>query len=195
MNWDTLDALAAKLMKNRAPHRERERGFVYYHGKRVGNSAIELRKLVLPDDPSGDDAVRLAGMFHDVGKGISPHERFGAAIFREAVKDILEPEFVERVAAMIAVHPDRRPEQVDYDAWTRLLQDADMLDHSGCYGIWMGAQFYSVNEGDMEDSVRYHEENNEKYYSENVSKLNFDISREIFRDKIDAENAFFKRAA
>lgn len=196
MDWLELDALAAKLMKNRKVHRERERGFVYYHGKRVANSALELRKLILPDDPSGDDALRLAGMFHDVGKGMSPHERYGAVVFVEAMKGIIPNEdFVRRCADMIAVHPYRQEGRSPYDIWTQLLQDADCLDHSGCYGVWMNAQYYSVFEGCMTDGAKQHLETSEKYYEDNVNLLNFDISKKIFRNKIDSEQAFFRRAA
>ena len=105
MNWNEIDALAAKLMKNRKEHRERERGFIYYHGKRVGNSAVELRKLIIPDDASHDDALRLSGMFHDVGKGLSPHAQYGSVIFPEAIKDFVSDEaLIHQCADMIAHH-------------------------------------------------------------------------------------------
>lgn len=196
MDWIAIDELAAKLMKNRKAHKERERGFVYYHGKRVGSSAIELRKLVLPQDGSGDDMLRLAGMFHDVGKGLSPHARFGAPIFIEAMKGYVDDEaLVLKCAEIISHHGDRQPEESPYDIWTQLIQDADLLDHSGSYGVWMNAQFYSYFEGCMSDGAKYHSETSEQYYQDNVGLLNFEISRKIFRDKINAEQAFFKRAA
>lgn len=196
MKWVELDEVAAKLMKTRKAHKERERGFVYYHGKRVANSALELRKLLFPDDASGDDALRLAGMFHDVGKGLSPHAQYGSVIFPEAVKGLVEDDALIRQAAqMIAHHGDRQIGPSPYDKWTQLLQDADLLDHSGCYGVWMCAQFYSYFDGCMADGVQFHAETSEKYYEDNVGLLNFELSKKIFRDKVDAEQTFFKRAA
>lgn len=196
MDWAAIDERAAKLMKTRKAHRERERGFVYYHGKRVANSALELRRLILPEDPSGDTALRLAGMFHDVGKGLSPHAQYGAVILPEAVKDLVDDEeLIRQAAQMIAHHGDRQIGESPYDIWTQLLQDADLLDHSGSYGVWMNAQFYSYFDGCMTDGAKYHAETSEQYFSDNVDLLNFDISKKIFRDKVDAEQAFFKRAA
>lgn len=196
MNWAAIDELAAKLMINRKAHRERERGFVYYHGKRVGNSAMELRRLLFPDHPELDDALRLAGMFHDVGKGLSPHGRYGSVIFTEALHDIVDDkDLIAFCSDMILHHGDRQTDPSPFNISTQLLQDADMLDHSGSYGVWMCAQFYSVFDGCMTDGVKFNAETSEKYYADNVDLLNFDLSKSIFRDKIDAENAFFARAA
>lgn len=38
MDFQRLDEIAAKLMKKRKSHVEREIGAVYFHGKRVGTS-------------------------------------------------------------------------------------------------------------------------------------------------------------
>lgn len=195
MNWVELDELAAKLMKRRKEHKERERGFIYYHGKRVANSAIELRKVVLPGDESSDDALRIAGMFHDIGKGMTPHAKYGAALLPAALDGMVPQDIIQRAAEMISHHGMRQAEQSPYDIWTQILQDADLLDHSGCYGVWMTAQYYSYYDGCMSDGVDFTLNTSEKYYEDNVSLLNFDISREIFRDKIRFEQEFFTRAA
>jgi len=196
MNWAAIDEQAAKLMKTRKAHKERERGFVYYHGKRVANSAMELRRLIFPDHPEWDELLRLAGMFHDVGKGLSPHAKFGAVIFPEAIEGLVEDaDLIRHAAEMISHHGDRQADASPYDIQTQLLQDADLLDHSGCYGVWMCAQFYSYFDGCMTDGVEFHKQTAEKYYEDNVDLLNFELSRKIFRDKVDAEKAFFERAA
>ena len=70
MDFEQLDELARKLMKKRKSHVEREIGSIYYHGRRVSRLVLELRRLIVPDDDSMDDVLRLAGLFHDVGKGI-----------------------------------------------------------------------------------------------------------------------------
>ncbi|MDO4741301.1 MAG: hypothetical protein Q4A66_11575, partial [Eubacteriales bacterium] len=62
-------------------------------------------------------------------------------------------------------------------------------------GVWINAQYYSYFDGCMSDGVRFHAETAEKYYEDNVGLLNFELSKKIFRDKIDAEKAFFRRAA
>ena len=81
VDYDPLDALAQKLMANHKAHVMRERGFIYRHGRRVARGVILLREAVTPNT-SQDDALRVAAMFHDVGKGIEPHEQSGAALAR-----------------------------------------------------------------------------------------------------------------
>ncbi len=195
MDWMAIDEQAAKLMKNRKAHRERERGFVYYHGKRVANLAIELRKVILPDDDSGDDVLRLAGMFHDLGKGLSPHALYGSVLLPTAVEGLVPEDIAKRASEMIALHGARQIEPSPYDVWTQLLQDADLLDHSGCYGVWMCAQYYSFYDGCLSDGVEFHQQTGEKYYEDNVNLLNFEISKKNLRERIDFEHAFFRQAA
>ena len=50
MNFDELDKLAFKYMGKKKSHKEREIGAAYYHGKRVANGVIELRKKLFDDD-------------------------------------------------------------------------------------------------------------------------------------------------
>ena len=151
MNFEQLDLCAQKLMKKRKAHPEREIGSVYFHGARVGQLVLSLRREVAPRDGSMDDVLRLAGMFHDVGKGVEPHERYGAAIFREAMRGFpdVTPEEAEAAARLIEAHCDRRPQDPDHDLWERLIQDADLLDHIGTYKVWMDFNYAAWREEDI----------------------------------------------
>lgn len=195
MDWKPIEATAHKLMSNRREHRERERGFIYWHGQRVANGAVELRKMLFPDDASMDDALRLAGMFHDVGKGISPHNRYGAVVFRQAVSGLAPEALIDKAAGMIAAHSIRQPGPSPFNIETQLLQDADMLDHSGSYGIWMTAQYYCYYPGNILDGVKFNRDTSDNYLSDNLPLCNFDLTRDILRDRIEWEKEFFKRAA
>ena len=154
MDFERLNAVAEKLMKHRKAHTMREQGSIYDHGQRVAKLVITLRRAVVPGDESMDDILRLAGIFHDIGKGIEPHAAFGAPIMRQAVKGIVTEEEAREAARLIESHCDRRPSEPVHDVWVRLIQDADLLDHIGTYNIWMDIQYYAhTGEGVLAPSV------------------------------------------
>ena len=50
MDFDKLTKLAFKYMGKKKSHKEREIGAAYFHGMRVANGVIELRKRLFEDD-------------------------------------------------------------------------------------------------------------------------------------------------
>jgi uncharacterized protein len=88
IDWQALDALAQKQMAQRKAHPMRETGFIYRHGRRVAASVCRLRARIT-DDASHDEALRIAGLFHDIGKGIEPHARSGAVLARDLLAEHL----------------------------------------------------------------------------------------------------------
>ncbi|TCZ79287.1 hypothetical protein E0485_05310 [Paenibacillus albiflavus] len=78
MNIQTINEIALKTMSKRKSHLRRERGFIYYHGERVGKIALKLRENLFPDQASMDDIIYVGSLFHDVTKGIEPHNITGA---------------------------------------------------------------------------------------------------------------------
>jgi hypothetical protein len=103
IDWQALDALAQKQMAHRKAHPMRETGFIYRHGRRVAASVCHLRARVT-DDASHDDALRIAGLFHDIGKGIEPHARSGALLARDLLAEYLPKALLDEVVALIANH-------------------------------------------------------------------------------------------
>lgn len=193
MDFEQLDQLARKLMKKRKSHVERELGSVYYHGRRVSRLVCELRARVVPEDASMDEVLRLAGLFHDLGKGVEPHARYGAVLFREAMRDCdVPPEAVESAARLIAAHCDRRPNEPVHDVWARLLQDADLLDHIGTYTIWMDFNWCAYREEGV-DEARKRLSSIEEYISSNRALINFPQSLEVYDDKSDFLRQFVAR--
>ncbi len=184
MDFDRLDALAQKLMKKRKAHPMREPGSIYDHGQRVAKLVLTLRRSVVPDDDSMDDILRLAAMFHDVGKGIEPHAAFGAPIMLQAVRDIVSESEAREAARLIEAHCDRRPTEPVHDTWARLLQDADLLDHIGTYNIWMDIQYYAHSGGGVADEAEFLRENAGSYAAHHRTQLNFPVSVEIYDDRV-----------
>lgn len=194
MDWKPIEEAAQKLMINRREHRERERGFIYYHGQRVGKCAVELRKKLFPDEKQMDDVLRLAGMFHDIGKGISPHNQFGAVIFRQAVSGLAPEPMIDKCAGIIAAHCKRQAGPSPFNCETQLVQDADLLDHSGSYGVWLDAQYYCYYPGNILDAAKHHFNSIGKYLEDNIPLCNFELTKRILKDRIQWENTFFERA-
>lgn len=192
MDFEALNDLAARLMAKRKPHVQRERGSVYYHGQRVAKGVIQLRKLVTSDN-SHDPYLRAAALFHDVGKGMEPHATIGAALMKEQLKGYMAADEIEEVTRLIAVHDDRKPDSHKHDMPTRLLQDADLLDHYGTSEIFMCFSYSAVHERGMHTALEFYRNDFKKIISRQRKLLNFDESRRIFEEKYRFQREFIKR--
>lgn len=194
MDFERLEALAQKYMGRRKSHIEREIGHAYFHGKRVANGVLELRRKIFPEDASHDDTLRCAGLFHDIGKGIEPHGRTGAALVRELLREEMTADECNAVCELIAVHNDRQPQSDIHSPWAKLLQDADLLDHFGIQGIWLSFTYYAyMGQKGMEELPEFYKTEWENAVSRNRAALNFDFSKKIFEEKIDYERSVIER--
>lgn len=187
MDFEKLDKLAFQYMGKRKSHKEREMGAAYYHGKRVANGVIELRKRLLDDD-SMDNILRCAGMFHDIGKGIEPHNYTGTVLVRDLLKDQMSEAELEQVCRLIEAHCDRKP-QTNAHSWDeKLLQDADLLDHYGSQGIWMSVSYYAyTTQQEMDQVPAFYITEWQGQIAKHRKLLNFDLSKQIFDDKVSFE--------
>ena len=193
MDFEKLDTLAMKWMGSRKSHKEREIGAVYDHGKRVSTGVLSLRKAVT-EDSSHDNLLRAAGMFHDVGKGIEPHDRSGAVLTRDLLKEHVAADELEEVARLIAAHCDRCPQEARYDVWACLLQDADLLDHYGTYDIWMCFNYYAyTSQEGIGKATNFLLNEYPQQAAHHRELLNFEVSKQIFDEKIAFEKAFAQR--
>lgn len=193
MDFDRLDEIAAHLMKSRQAHTMRETGSVYYHGTRTARGILTLRKAVLPEDNDHDDILRAAAMFHDVGKGIEPHNEYGALLAKEALKNEVTPFELNEIERIIYAHCLRSPGSGEHDNWCMLLQDADLLDHFGVYEIWMNVNYYAYTHEGIDEQVVFYRDELENFLDEHAKLLNFDVSKRIFAEKAEFERAYAKR--
>lgn len=188
IDYERLDEMAAGLMKERKAHLGREVGFIYRHGRRTAVGAVELRGRVT-DDAGHDDALRVAAMFHDVGKGIEPHARTGALITRDALNGLLPPALLEEVVFLIGEHKNRASENL----WARLLQDADMLDHFGTIEVCLSFQ-YGMESGDgLDSSLNWYQEHFRPYAARVRKRLHTHAALFVFDEKVAFTEAFVKR--
>ncbi|MDO4355893.1 MAG: HD domain-containing protein [Clostridia bacterium] len=192
MDYDALDHLAARLMAKRKPHAQRERGSIYFHGQRVSKGVIQLRKLVTSDN-SHDPYLRVAGLFHDVGKGMEPHAHIGAVLMKELLKPYMAADEVDEVVRLIGAHDDRKPDSNKHDLPTKLLQDADLLDHYGTSEIWMCFSYYATHERGVSEALDFYRNDYKKTVNRQRKLLNFEESRRIFEEKYRFQRDFIKR--
>lgn len=192
MDYEALDHLAARLMAKRKPHAQRERGSIYFHGQRVSRGVIQLRKLVTSDN-SHDPYLRVAGLFHDVGKGMEPHAHIGAVLMKDLLRPYMAPDEVDEVVRLIDVHDDRKPDSDKHDLPVRLLQDADLLDHFGTQEIWMCFSYYATHERGVSEALDFYRNDYKKSVNRQRKLLNFEESRRIFEEKYRFQRDFIKR--
>lgn len=188
-----IKQLAFDLLGNRNSHHWKEKGNKYYHGERVANLALSLRKIILPEDDSHDDILTVAAWFHDLMNGTEEHAEKGALKAREVLQGYCTEQELNEICGIIAVHDDRYAGRDTYSDYIKLHQDADHLDHFGTYDIWIGFA-YSISLGktikdviDWLSDIRPRED--EKYRKE----LNFEVSRRIYDEKSAFVRQFSQR--
>lgn len=194
MDFKRLEALAEQTMAHRKFHLEREIGHVYFHGKRVANSVLLLRKTIFPEDASHDDVLRCAGLFHDIGKGINPHARTGALLVRELLQGEMTAAELDEVCELISVHDDRHPDSDLHSSWAKLLQDADLLDHFGIQGLWLSFTYYAyTGQQGMGKLPEFYETDWKETIKKNRAMIHFDVSKAIFDEKTEYEYSVIRR--
>lgn len=192
MNFDRINEIAHNLMSHRKSHVRRETGFIYYHCQRVAKIALNLRKELFPHEEAMDDIIYIAAMFHDVTKGIEPHQETGSVLVKTLLKDECTTEQLDYISDIIALHNIRNHEELPY--YIKLVQDADMLDHFGSMDIWMKFFHSAHGEENVWDTVRFWEsEEYAKYIEKSRSQLNYERSKQIFDTKLEFVRQFQER--
>lgn len=191
MNLELIKQRAFENLGKRKAHRHRETGFIYYHGARVANLVVNLRKLILPEDNSMDEILQAAAYFHDVAKGIEPHNKYGAMLVAEMLKDLCTAEELAQIAALIECHALRKKRP--YNNYEMLLQDADLLDHFGTIELWMNFYYYAAEDQSMDYSIDFYNTEFKALALKNRSFLNFELSEKIFDEKLEFVNSFVNR--
>lgn len=182
MNLEQIRGLAFKHLGKRKSHLYREPGFIYYHGQRVGEIALQLRKRILPHQPEFDDVILVGSWFHDLGKGIEPHWEYGALLAREILAAYCGADDLERIVEIIGSHTLRKQGE-SYPDYVKLVQDADILDHFGTVEIWMNFLHNAYSKGTMLDSVRFYQ-GEYSHHAQTVRELlNYSESIEVFDEK------------
>ncbi|MBQ7433867.1 MAG: HD domain-containing protein [Lachnospiraceae bacterium] len=187
MNLKYIRELAAEQMMQRRSHPAVELGNKYFHGQRVGNTVIELRKQLFPNHPEWDETLLVAAWFHDIANDRTnpelDHQQAGADMTAAILKNVCLAEEVEQICSLIACHDMREPGNASYSDQARLLQDADLLDHLGIFDIWYIFSMAATQGLSMPELFEWFEQTRpgkeELYYYQ----CNFALSQRILLEK------------
>lgn len=193
LNLISIGWIAHDLMADKRSHNWKEKGNKYHHGQRVANLAITLRERLVPDDGSYDDILRVAAWFHDLRNGEENHEALAAEQTWSLLDGLCTDEERIEICGLIRLHDARGRNRESAPVWLKILQDADHLDHFGSLEVWVcvlhSMEFgrspeelasFLLNERPAED---------ERYFRE----CNFELSREILREKNEYMYSFARR--
>lgn len=135
MDIEKINDIAFKTMSKRKSHLKREKGFIYYHCQRVAKVSLNLRKSLFPDKELKDKIIYVGALFHDVTKGIKPHNKTGAHMIRTLLQEECNEQEINDISEIIELHNSRNMEEHTYPV--KIVQDADILDHFGSLEIWL----------------------------------------------------------
>lgn len=192
MDIEKINDIAFKTMSKRKSHLKREKGFIYYHCQRVAKVSLNLRKSLFPDKELKDKIIYVGALFHDVTKGIEPHNKTGAHMIRTLLQEECNEQEINDISEIIELHNSRNMEEHTYPV--KIVQDADILDHFGSLEIWLKFIYSAHTEESVFDAIRLWDSKEHKnYLQESRNALNYDLSKELFDKKIMFEMDFQKR--
>ncbi|MFP4356342.1 MAG: HD domain-containing protein [Phycisphaerae bacterium] len=195
MNKQEIARLAREAMGQRLSHRSRPAGYIFQHGLRVARLSAQLADCVDPQRQIDRDTLWAGALLHDVGKGIDPHHEIGGVVAGQLLADLARADQIEIISRIIAEHNQRYRAQHCLPA-SRIVQDADMLDHHGHQGVCL-----ILGEVPSRFDTLAHAAESQlspdgaEHFQICRSLLNFDVAREAFDRRIEAQKSFFQGLA
>ena len=189
MNLEKIEKIAHDEMASRITHQHREPGWILYHGIRTGKIACHLvRKIGLDEDP---DALYVAGLFHDIGKGKDYHNEVGAKRTHELLSNLIPKKILDTICEMIQLH-NQRKHSANHSNLAKLIQDADLIDHTGLIDIWLSLYWSGNRNETIQDHLKWFKGKDFDQWRDYMrNNLNFDVSRQILEDRIQKSDQMF----
>ena len=193
MDLDTLHAIARDALEKRSSHAWKEPGNKFYHGERTAKLALHLREILFPGETQGNDILTVAAWFHDLRNGEENHCELGAEETARLIAPYCTPAECGEICRIIRRHDDRTSPRTDFSDLEKLHQDADLLDHFGTYDIWMSF-LYSAHHGETPlSAAEFMRREKLQDYDHWLNRLNYELSRCIYREKLAYQLAFLDR--
>lgn len=188
MELQKIEEIAQKVLMRKA-HEHREKGFIYTHGQRVARLCKNLcDALGVPYDA---DVLYVACLFHDIGKGLEPHEQTGAVLAPLYLKGTMTDDEMSAVTTLIASHKSYKQEDTPL---VQVLQDADILDHIGGTELWMNFLWNYDEEKGQESVVDFYQSEEANAHFNNLfSLLHYDLTRELYKKRLAFVHAVSKQ--
>lgn len=186
-----IEHYLSSILKHSGIQQVREKGYVYFHGKRVAELAMKIFSDVKLDIEQVElDRLYIAGLMHDIGKGRKHHAVVGARMVPKVIKDGLSKADIASIQRLISEHNLReRPNTCELDS--KALQDADVLDHFGAQGVWLSVYITAKKNGNQGDMMKYYfSDEHKNYVHHKYYGLNFDISKKMFEERYSYQKDF-----
>ena len=195
MNRKKCIQIARSAMAGRKARPAREKGYTFHHGFRTARLALRLREQISKPVEVPEALLFAAALFHDIGKGREPHGHSGAAAVAGLLADQLAPDEIKAVGRIVREHNRRKNNRRCWVA-SKIVQDADLLDHFGAQGVRLCLN-YSATHGrtDAQTLKFYNSPDNHAYQVKSRKALNFEISRLAFDRRASLERQFMDRLA
>lgn len=191
MDLDAIREKALEMMGKRRSHPNREPGYIYFHGQRVGSIALQLRKLIFPGKQEHDQVILVGSWFHDLAKGLEPHWEYGTLLASRILHSFCPSEQLSLILEIIECHTLRKERQ--YPFYVRLVQDADLLDHFGSQEVWLNFYHSACTGAGTAASLAYFEGRYGKQARKLRKLLNFEESVHFFDEKDQFVREFAER--
>ena len=182
-------------MREKKTQPVREKGYILHHGLRTAKLTLHIAEGISEAPGVEQDVLFASGLFHDVGKGKEPHNETGALLVKELLRDECTENQLTAIARIVCSH-NQRAKPNEHSIATKIIQDADILDHFGVQNVWLAFHWNTHHEESQEQSVAfYNSDENKEYLVGCRETLNFDFSRAAFDRRIAFERKFFDRLA
>ena len=191
MDIEEINTIAHQQMASRQDHRFREPGWIFYHGKRTAMIALHLaRSLNVGLDR---DALYVAGLFHDIGKGQDRHNEIGAERTGDLLSGLISQETLDVICETVRCH-NQRTKSDSFSDHVKLVQDADLIDHVGWIDVWMAFYWSGSQSEGIHDHIAYFEGDECREWREYMrTHLNYDISRRMLEERIQLADDLLSR--
>jgi HD superfamily phosphodiesterase len=217
-----VERIARIRMACNEAYADRPADYILRHGQRVARIALDLADR---SERSGEvksvvdrEVLYTGALFHDVGRaklddgqarydgsdvlqdpdnvqGTQAHEVVGSERTVELLAHLFTSDELNRIRNIVLHHNHREPPN-DHPAATKLVQDADSLDHVGLVGAWLVTYHVACEGGNLEDVLRCaHSATRIQDREKMRRELNFEVARRLFDARVAREEAHYRALA
>jgi Predicted HD superfamily hydrolase len=179
MNLNAILDIAVSEMKYKSSHPLKELGNKFYHGQRVCETIKHLCEMIGYKEDI--NVLIVAAWFHDICNGSENHEILGANKVKELLEGLCTNDELSSICRLITLHDSRTNSDLSID--TKILQDADLLDHFGVFEIWCTFHYALKENLSMEETAEFMLNNYNTQFQKEKSQLHFECSKRIYVEK------------